>query len=292
MTKKLLLHFNVLYLGVFLSLIILPSLAWSQVFEEEIEDTPPEEVVLAQESVEEEVAEEIFVNPLEQVMEESLEPEPVEQSQESLEESGLEGEVDESEVPPLSEEPEPADVQENESGDEQELVLPEEPLINEEPEVFVEEEPLVEEIIEEPFVEPIEEPIVEEPPFEDTIPALTVRRFEKPIFFDKEALHSCEAEQFRMDVSGERSLMGEIFLNKNLDIAYEVEVGSLPDGIDLRFFENNKYVYQPGSSEDALEFEIFVQDGAQKGNFTVPFIYTQKGLGDSSVVCQLNIINL
>jgi hypothetical protein len=276
MKKKFLLHFNVLYLGVFLSLIILPSLAWSQVFEQEIEDTPPEEIVLAQESLEE-VQPEAFVNPEEPVNEEFLSEDPVPE-----EVAQTETEV-ENEIPSVLEEQAPNEPEENQ-----------ETLINEEPEVFVDEEPLAEEIIQEPLPEePLqEEPLIEEPVRDDTIPTLTVRRFEKSIFLDKEALHSCEAEQFRMDVSGERSLRGEIFLNKNLDIGYELEVGSLPDGIDIRFSQNNKYLYQPGSSEDALEFDIFVQDGAQKGNFTVPFIYTQKGLGDSSVVCQLNIINL
>lgn len=272
MTKKFLLHFNILYLGVFLSLIVLPSLAWSQVFEEKVEDTPLEEVILVQDSEKIEIQQEDLVNPLEPVTEES----PTEEIAVEIlepEEPLSDGEVIEDEIAPLLEDQASSDVEENQ-----------ETAINEEPEVVVEEEVLVEEII--------EEPLKEEPPREDTIPTLTVRRFEKPIFFDKEALHSCEAGQFRIDVSGDRSTRGEIFLNKNLDIGYEVEVGSLPDGIDLRFSDNNKYAYQPGSSEDALEFDIFVQDGAQKGNFTVPFIYTQKGLGDSSVVCQLNIINL
>lgn len=255
MMKKFLLHFNILYLGVFLSLIILPSFALSQVFDEKIEDTPPEEVVLAQESVEDEVQPEVFVNPLEPVIEESL-----------TEESLVEGEGEENQ----------------------------ETLINEEPDVLVDEEPLVEEIIEEPLIEePLpEEPLIEELVREDTIPALTVRRFEKPIFLDKEALHSCEAQLFRLDISDQQHGTGRVLLNASSDISYEIEVGSLPDGIDIRFSENNKYLYQLGSTENFLEFDIIKQEGAQKGDFTVPFIYTQKGLGDSSVICQFNIVNL
>ncbi len=283
MTKKFLLHFNVLYLGVFLSLIILPSLAWSQVFEEEIEDTPSEEVVLAQESVEDEVQPEAFVNPLEPVVEESLTEEILVENSEPEEEPLAEGEGDENQIAPVLEEPAPNDLEENQ-----------ETLINEEPEVLVDEEPLAEEIVQELLPEEpvIEEPILEEIPREDTIPTLSVRRFEKPIFLDKEALHSCEADNFRLDVSDKQRISGKILLNKNSDIAYEVEVGSLPDGIDIRFSDNREYLYQPGSSENVLEFDIVRQDGAQKGDFTIPFIYTQKGLGDSSVICQFNIVNL
>ena len=122
-------------------------------------------------------------------------------------------------------------------------------------------------------------------------PQLSIREFKKRVVIDKHAFHSCEAEVFRVDVSGKASARARIVLQRDTDASYEVEIGGLPQGIDMRFSKNNGYQYAQGANEKYIDLEINNQTGSQEGDFTVPIMYTQKGDTDSSVICQINIVN-
>src|SRR3989344_6794314 len=145
--------------------------------------------------------------------------------------------------------------------------------------------------------EDIEEDIVEEPNLLVVIvdtppsPRLSVREFKKRVVPDSRAFHSCEAEVFRIDISGKASAQAGVMLQRDSDAPYEVEIGGLPHGIDIIFSRNNAYRYAQGAGDRSLELTITNQSGSQKGNFGVPIIYTQKGAKDSSVICQINIVN-
>ena len=145
--------------------------------------------------------------------------------------------------------------------------------------------------------EDIEEDIVEEPNLPVVIvdtppsPRLSVREFKKRVVPDSRAFHSCEAEVFRIDISGKSSAKARIMLERDSDAPYEVEIGGLPHGINITFSKNSGYRYTQGAGDRSLELTIINQPGSQKGNFGVPIIYTQKGAKDSSVICQINIIN-
>lgn len=117
------------------------------------------------------------------------------------------------------------------------------------------------------------------------------RVYEKEIFVNKDAKHHCEAEFFSVDMSQKESTINTIFFTKESEIPYEIEIGSLPIGVDIRFSENNSYYKNLGSTEESIDISIIKDNNALKGNFTVPIIYTQKGLFDSAVICQINIIN-
>lgn len=121
---------------------------------------------------------------------------------------------------------------------------------------------------------------------------LKVRNFTKTIQVDEDASHECDAVPFSIDISGKQRASGKITLEKSADTSYEIEIGSLPNGIDMTFLNNNSYLYIPSSGEASLDIEIVSEAGSQKGDFTVPIIYTQKGVKDSSIVCQINIVNL
>jgi hypothetical protein len=138
-----------------------------------------------------------------------------------------------------------------------------------------------------------DEPLVQyvEPQVPST-PPLSVRKYAKEIVFDNETPHSCAAETFRVDVSGKDSARARIILFKGADVAHEVEIGGLPNGIDVRFEKTHTYTYQPGSGEMAVDLIVERDARAQKGNFTVPIIYTPQGLPNSSTICQINVINL
>ena len=150
--------------------------------------------------------------------------------------------------------------------------------------------------------EDVEENIEEEDSTEESIqpvidiyippaPRLSVREFKKRIVPDSRAFHSCEAEVFRIDISSKASAKAGIMLQRDSDAPYEVEIGGLPLGIDITFSKNNLYRYTQGAGDRSLELTITNQSGSQKGNFSVPIIYTQKGAKDSSVICQINIVN-
>jgi len=73
---------------------------------------------------------------------------------------------------------------------------------------------------------------------------------------------------------------------------YEVEIGSLPTGIDIRFLKNNDYQYSPTALETVVDIIIANQTGSSRGDFNIPIIYSKKDTPDSSMICQINIINL
>lgn len=140
---------------------------------------------------------------------------------------------------------------------------------------------------EEPVTE-ISEPM---PPSLPLPPPLSVRKFQKNISIDKRAAHSCEAEIFRVDISARSFASGRIILRKDAASSYEVEIGSLPEGIDILFSKNKGYFSRVGTSETALDLEITNETDSQKGNFSIPIIYTKKDTNNSSVICQINVIN-
>ena len=122
-------------------------------------------------------------------------------------------------------------------------------------------------------------------------PRLKIREFKRRVVPDGRAFHSCEAEVFRLDISGKASVKAGIRLQRDSDAPYEIEVGGLPQGVDITFSKNGSYRYVQGADDRFLELSITNQQGSQKGNFGVPIIYTQKGAKDSSVICQINIVN-
>jgi hypothetical protein len=159
-------------------------------------------------------------------------------------------------------------------------------------EVVVQEESIQDagDMEEEEPVETLSQPIVQDTP---SRPPLSTRKFEKKIAVDRKAAHTCEAETFRIDVSGKESARARVIFLRYANVPYEIEIGSLPEGIDMTFEKNRDYKYAQGSGEKDIfiTFVVHNQAGSQKGDFSIPLIYTQKGSKDSSVICQINIVN-
>jgi hypothetical protein len=149
-------------------------------------------------------------------------------------------------------------------------------------EPILEEELLPEEI-------PVEEltPILEGP----IAPPLEERKLPEMIKIDENAKHSCAAEPFRVDISTLASTTANIVLQKDGAGLEEVGIGYLPEGIDVIFSKSGYYIYRPGKADATLSLEIIKTTTSQRGDFNIPIIYTKKGSKDSSVVCQLNIVN-
>lgn len=123
---------------------------------------------------------------------------------------------------------------------------------------------------------------------------LLVRTYSKEIVLDSNATHTCRADIFRADLQSESSSRARVtlFQNKKKGLPSFLEIGALPVGVNVVFKKNNEYTYTPGTRETVIEFDINRQAGAWEGDFTIPIIYTLQDSGkDSSVVCQINILN-
>ena len=123
-------------------------------------------------------------------------------------------------------------------------------------------------------------------------PAPSKRVLDRKIIVDPAATHSCHAETFHLDISGISTSSAKIFFKEDEQASYTAEIGSLPDGINIMFEANNAYEYYPTQDDTSLVLKILNDDRANKGNFTVPIIFT-KNLGhESTIMCQINIVNL
>lgn len=144
-----------------------------------------------------------------------------------------------------------------------------------------------EELLEEEAEEQ-EEQIIENVP---VLPVLSVRNFQKDILIDKEASHSCKSIPFKVNISGVDTYILPLVLEKAVEDLYELEIGSLPNGVDVTFAKNNQYIYSPEANESEVDLKITNEIGSQKGDFNVSVIFSKKDTNDSSVICQINIIN-
>ncbi len=150
------------------------------------------------------------------------------------------------------------------------------------------EQPADEETSEEPPAEELQTP---EPPQSalPPQPPLKERKLEKRIIVDKNAWHGCEAVNFTVDISNKNSAIVELNLNGKRDSLEDLEIGSLPYGIDITFLTNTNYSWSPAKSDNVAVLQIVNQVGSQKGNFSIPIIYQS---GNSTAVCQINVVNL
>lgn len=121
---------------------------------------------------------------------------------------------------------------------------------------------------------------------------LKERKMTKIVRLNKNVSHRCGAETFKIDLSGETAASARIVLQKGARLEpEEIEIGSLPAGIDITFFQNSDYIYRPAQNETVLDLRITNEVGSQKGNFSIPIIYTKNGSSDSTTECQINVIN-
>lgn len=160
-----------------------------------------------------------------------------------------------------------------------------------------EEQPAEEQPVEEGAVETEEDASEEETsillPVAPSLPALPkpplkFRQLQKMVQLDKNARHSCEARSFAIDLSGRSQVILELELKGERGDAENIEIGSLPLGIDITFLNNASYSYQPQKNDNTAVVQIINRPDSQKGNFSVPVIYAS---GNSTTICQINIIN-
>ena len=149
------------------------------------------------------------------------------------------------------------------------------------------EESEIEEIPAEIILPPEPIPLIEEIKLELPL-KLTERTLDKLITTDKDAKHKCKVSSYSSDISNQNSTTVELALLGERNGIENLEIGSLPLGIDITFSKNGGYSYSPTKEDDFAVLQIINQLGSQKGNFSIPIIYT---VSDSSIICQINILN-
>jgi hypothetical protein len=101
----------------------------------------------------------------------------------------------------------------------------------------------------------------------------------------------CRLEKFRTDVSDASTLKMRVKFQGGKSWSYRAEIWSLPTGIDVVFAANKLYTYDLKSGDVTLDLDVVNQVGSIDGDFTIPIIYTKIGEVESSVVCQMNLLN-
>lgn len=129
-----------------------------------------------------------------------------------------------------------------------------------------------------------------DPTLAPTQPPLRQRK--ENIIADPGAAHRCMAKPFNVNVSGQNFVTATVIIERASDKPYEAEIGDLPAGIDVVFAVNNDYFYALDPKDHSLALNIHNHPGSQKGSFTIPLIFTERSGEDSSVICQINIVNL
>jgi hypothetical protein len=143
-----------------------------------------------------------------------------------------------------------------------------------------------EESVDEPEPQPELQP--ESTPPTLPTPLLKERQLTKEIYIDIGARHSCTAKNFNVNLSGKNQVVVELKFTGMRSDSENLEIGSLPLGIDITFLNNDDYSWSPSKSDDGAVLKITNQPGSQKGNFSIPIIYQS---GNSTTVCQINVIN-
>lgn len=122
------------------------------------------------------------------------------------------------------------------------------------------------------------------------IPKISVRPVERKIQIDPSADHSCRMENFTANMTSQNSLEKKIILTGSASTAKDIEVLGVPSGFKIKFKKNNQ-TKTSISAEQTTNILIEKMVTAQKGNFNVSFVYTEKGSKNSSIICQMNLIN-
>jgi hypothetical protein len=104
------------------------------------------------------------------------------------------------------------------------------------------------------------------------------------------AVHRCNVSPFSLNVYENHNLNTNILLTKILSGNYELKIGERPQGIDVKFAENDNYIYNPKPDENTVSISVLNTIGSVRGNFSVPIIFTEKNT-NSSFIFQINIVN-
>jgi len=129
-----------------------------------------------------------------------------------------------------------------------------------------------------------------DPQIEELIKLLNKQRLLIDIHLDQTTKHFCLVDPFRLTIREGEIQTTLVKLNKNKNnLAETLEIGNLPEGIEIFFDKNTSYSIKPTKDENELELKIIALPNAQKGNFSIPIIYESD---NSQTICQINVISL
>ncbi len=141
----------------------------------------------------------------------------------------------------------------------------------------------------------IVEPIIEEPKViwrPATIPNLSERQVTRKIVIDPNATHSCTLSDFSTDLGNGTTQVSIMLTKANQPGVENLEIGSLPDGINVKIVATGSYTKTIEQKESSVLVLVSKQNGAQQGSFNIPILYTLKNPEKTSTaICQINIVN-
>lgn len=117
---------------------------------------------------------------------------------------------------------------------------------------------------------------------------LTKRKIQSNIIISKNSNILCNSIPQSINISNQNNINLKL-LAENLKLGTKIEIGSLPDGIDIKFLKNNDYIINSSLENETFDLEVFNQIGSQKGNFNIPIIIYEDN--NKAVICQINVIN-
>lgn len=135
------------------------------------------------------------------------------------------------------------------------------------------------------------EVLVEETIDYSLLPKVSVKPAERNILIDPEATHFCKMPVGQINIVDKRLTLESIFLQGNPSLPFELEIIAVPPGIKVEFAKTKTALYSSSGQEEKVEIEIKNDKDSQVGSFSVPILYTQKSANNSTVICQLNILN-
>ena len=122
------------------------------------------------------------------------------------------------------------------------------------------------------------------------LPKISVEPKEINIKVDPTAKHACNIDGFNTDMTSVTGIEKRILLSGSVSSPKDIEVVGLPQGFNIKFTKNNQTKVSV-SSETSINIKIEKTLLAQRGSFNVSFIFTEKGAKNSSVICQMNLVN-
>lgn len=129
-----------------------------------------------------------------------------------------------------------------------------------------------------------------EPPQPD-LPPLTERKFDKRVAIARGAPHFCRSENFTVRVSHGSSARLRVALEGKEIQNGELEIGSLPFGVEAAFSQSGDYLNRVSKNDRVSELEFVSREGSQRGSFSISVFYTDTNTNQTTA-CQINLINV
>jgi hypothetical protein len=140
----------------------------------------------------------------------------------------------------------------------------------------------------------VDEPSVEAEDGSKAVSFPALRKFERDVEIDPTAKFSCSAEPFTLHLDQTQSEEIAFSVIDPDGGKFDIEVGTLPYGVDAKFSRSNDYRLNNLGDNEKTEIRLRSFLGGQSGSFNLPVVVTKNrflNIGEESVIlCGFNIV--